>query len=212
MGSQIFRTMMMRKIDTFANSYGGDSSSLFKRDGRIFHNLEYGMYRERVFKELIGFLLKRDVRVSDGFIITDKDTVSTQCDLIIYDSNVIPLIDDSVANFFPVEIVRGVGEIKSNMSKQEFKDALIKLANNKQLSDHRSGASVDESNKPLENRDLISFLVCNKFEFKLEDIDFNEIYGGIPQRFWHNAILSVHDGVFLYTFHSQDFPRMRRTS
>lgn len=41
--------------------------------------------------------------VSDGFIITSKNSISTQCDIIIYNSNTVPLISDGIARMFPIE-------------------------------------------------------------------------------------------------------------
>ena len=40
--------------------------------------------------------------VSDGFIITSKNSISTQCDIIIYNSNTVPLISDGIARMFPI--------------------------------------------------------------------------------------------------------------
>lgn len=71
-------------------------------------------------------LLKKSYDIGDWFIITSKDTVSTQCDIVIYDNNTIPLIQDNSVKFFPVETVVGIGEIKSSLNKTQFKETLQK--------------------------------------------------------------------------------------
>ena len=66
-----------------------------------------------------------------------KNSVSTQCDIVMYDKDTIPLIDNGIAHFYPVEIVKGIGEVKSTLNKVEFTKALVKLARNKLLYQER---------------------------------------------------------------------------
>lgn len=206
MGNKIFRTIIERKIDTFANTFASDSKSIFKNDTKLIHPLEYGMYREKCFKELLEFILNKHTAVADGFIITSTEEVSTQCDLIIYQSNVIPLIDNNIAKFFPIEIVNGIGEIKSDLSKKEFKEALQKLARNKMLTEKRKGSEISSKGTFGEYDYLNSFLVCNKFNFDITSVDYNEIYDQIPRAYWHNAILSLEDGLLTYKLNFKELP------
>lgn len=199
MSSQIYKTLLQRQIDNFIDTFGQDSNSLFKdMKGKLIHPGEYGMYREECFKRLLQTILDKDYVVADGFIINAKDEVSTQCDVLVHRYNAKPLIDGSYAKFFPVEDICGIGEIKSNLSKKEFETALRKLAHNKMLGNSRRVLKI----KPevyVGNFDPIpTFLVCNKLNFNLEDIDFAEIYEGIPKAYWHNCILSLEDGVITY--------------
>lgn len=199
MSSQIYKTLLQRQIDNFIDTFGQDSNSLFKdMKGKLIHPGEYGMYREDCFKRLLQTILDKDYVVADGFIINAKDEVSTQCDVLVHRYNAKPLIDGSYAKFFPVEDICGIGEIKSNLSKKEFETALRKLAHNKMLGNSRRVLKI----KPevyVGNFDPIpTFLVCNKLNFNLEDIDFAEIYEGIPKAYWHNCILSLEDGIITY--------------
>lgn len=212
MGNKLFKTIIERKIDIFANTFGGDSNSLFKSDSKLIHPLEYGMYREKCFKELLEFIVEKAVAVSDGFIITAFEDISTQCDIVVYQSDVIPLIDNSIAKFFPIEIVTGIGESKSNLNKTQLKDTLRKLAKNKMLTSKRSG-TVRKSNGTFGEYDyLTTFLICNKLSFDISTLDFEEIYQDIPRVYWHNAILSLEDGLIAYNLSFKDFPpKMKNT-
>ena len=56
---------------------------------------------------------------------------------------------------------------------------------------------------------MFSFLICRKFQFR-DKINFNEIYGEIPQKYWHNCILSIEEGIFHYRLPVLDFsPKLR---
>lgn len=206
MGNLIFRNILECKIDVFANTFGNDSTSLFKRNDKLIHPLEYGSYRERCFKELLKIIVNKTTGVADGFVITALESISTQCDVIIYQSDTIPLIDNGIANFFPVEIVNGIGEIKSNLNKSMFKEALRKLANNKMLAAERKGSTVSLKGFFKENDEILSFLVCNKLMFDINALDFDEIYLGIPIIYRHNAILSLEDGLISYELNFNEMP------
>lgn len=208
MGSHIFKNILERKIDIFANTYGADSNTIFRLDEKLFHPLEYGIYREKCFKELLQFVVDKNVGITDGFIISAQNSVSTQCDVILYESNVIPLIDNNIAKFFPVEIVKGIGEIKSNLSKAQFTEALQKLARNKMLTEERRGIVSYREGFFGEYEYLTSFLVCNKLNFDISSIDFKEdIYKDIPRQFWHNVILSLEDGFISYMLDFKELPK-----
>lgn len=206
MGNLVFKNILERKIDIFANTFGNDSTSLFKRDEKLIHPLEYGNYRERCFKELLKFIVNKRTGIADGFIITALDKISTQCDIIIYQSDTIPLIDNGIANFFPIEIVNGIVEIKSNLDKSMFKEALRKLANNKMLVTERKGTIVGTKKIFQENDEILSFLVCNKLTFDIDSLDFEEIYVDIPSTYWHNAVLSLENGLFTYELNFKEMP------
>ncbi|MGD9678721.1 MAG: DUF6602 domain-containing protein [Vulcanibacillus sp.] len=150
---------------------------------------------------MLNLVLSKDVSVSEGFVITSNDEVSTQCDVIIYNSNLSPLVENDIAKIFPIEEVKGIGEIKSDLNKKDFSSALIKLANNKKLQDHRKGSEINAQVEVLPQDDIVSFLICNKLKgFNLDNIDFEGVYCDIPRNYWHNAILSLEDGEFAYIY------------
>ena len=144
MASDIFRSIVEQKIDVFASTFGDDANKLFKKDSKLLHPLEYGMYRERCAKELIGITSDKSIAISEGFMISSENNVSKQCDIIMYQRDTMPIIDNGITNFFPVEIVKCIGEVKSTLNKSEFKKALIKMANNKKMFLERKGGQKSE--------------------------------------------------------------------
>lgn len=200
MASEFFKTLVFRQIDMFVKTFADDSNSLFKNERKkLIHPGEYGMYRERCFKSLLQCVLTKDYGVSDGFIVTAKDNhVSTQCDILIYRNTIMPLTDGGIGNFYPVEEICGIGEIKSNLNKEQFKKALRKLALNKQLEDDRCCLEQNKFKHFLHLDGIPTFLVCNKLEFDIKQIDFGQIYDGIERKYWHNFILSIEDGLLIY--------------
>ena len=207
MASDILKKIIEQKIDIFAGTFGEDASNIFTRDNKLFHPLEYGMYRERCAKELLSFVSNKSVGISDGFLITSKNSVSTQCDIVMYDKDTIPLVDNGIAHFYPVEIVKGIGEVKSTLSKVEFSKALVKLAKNKSLYQERKGKLKSEAGRFSEYNEIFSFLICNKLSFDITKINFDEVYKDVTDvRHRHNVILSLQDGVLIYTLNFSDLP------
>jgi len=209
MGNKKFITMLERQIDLFVGTFQDDADDFFKDDhkGKLIHPGEYGMYRERCFKALLQNVLSREEKVSDGFIITSvNDTISTQCDVLVRNANSVPLTDNGIVNFFPVEDVYAIIEVKSNLSKADFEKSLLKLAKNKMLSNHRRCVEKLNDSDFMDIYFIPSFLVCNKLEFDIKTIDFEKIYGNIDRGFWHNAILSINDGALGYALYYSELP------
>ena len=207
MASDIFRNIIEQKIDIFANSFEDGASNIFTKDDKIFHPLEYGMYKERCAKELLSFIANKKISISDGFLITAHNNISTQCDIIMYENDTLPLIDNGIANFYPIEIVKGIGEIKSTLDKSSFANALVKLAKNKMLFSERKGYITSKERENEEDNEIFSFLICNKLSFDVSQIDFDEIYKDIPDlKYRHNAILSLQDGLITYRLDFSKLP------
>lgn len=200
MYSDIYSTIINRKIDNFVNTFSKDSNSIFKSSSnRLIHPGEFGMYREACCKELLRLFLRKDICISDGFIISSNNQVSTQCDIVAYNYDLSPLVENDIAKIFPVEEVKGIGEIKSDLNITMLSEALLKLAKVKQFQESRKGLLINKQYKGEGYNDLVSFLICNKINgLELAEINFEKIYGDIPRKFWHNAILSLEDGLITY--------------
>jgi len=209
MSSKVFITLLQRQIDVFISTFQSDGNTLFKNErNSLIHPGEYGMYREQCFRELLQSFLTRDCKISDGFVISScDDHVTTQCDVLVQNAFSMPLTDSGIGKFHPVEDIYAIIEMKSDLTKAELKDALQKLAKVKMISADRKNRCEYQEIRVL-NHDLIpTFLVCNKLNFKkIETLDLNEIYEGIDRKYWHNAILSVDDGVLLYQFKMAELP------
>lgn len=211
MASDIFRNIIEQKIDVFAGTFGDGATNIFTKDNKLIHPLEYGMYKERCAKELLSFVTDKNVGISDGFLITANNNVSTQCDVVMYRNDILPLIDNGITNFYPIEIVKGIGEIKSTLDKSSFSNALVKLAKNKMLFEERKGKPITPIKSFEEENEIFSFLICNKLSFNIEDIDFDEIYKDIPDlKYRHNVILSLQDGLITYSLNFSNLPKNQK--
>ena len=158
-------------------------------------------------------ILNKHVDISDGFIITATNEITTQCDVIVYNSDVSPIIADGFARMFPAEEVRMIGEVKSTLSKQEFKAALRKMAMNKRvILEGRQGIPHQPHGRESETYNtVISFLVCNRLSFDFSTLTNAEIYEGIDRKYWHNAILSIEDLLMGYVLDFNAFsPKVRK--
>ncbi|MFM5618379.1 DUF6602 domain-containing protein [Aeromonas veronii] len=212
MANQVFDSLLIEKVEQFVNSFSNTSKAVFYDDStkRVFHTGEYGTYREAVVREFLRFIVPRSLDISTGFLMTSMDDISTQCDVVIFDSNLTPIYEEGERQrFFPIETVHGIGEVKSTLSKSDFKNALNKLARNKALSERMlskptkingsSSRTFDPVNCPY---DLIpSFIICQKMDFDLSKIqqEISDYYDNdIEMRHKHNMILSIEDGLLAY--------------
>ncbi|QOS78476.1 hypothetical protein JNUCC31_27820 [Paenibacillus sp. JNUCC31] len=211
MSNSIFVALLNRRIESFVSTYIEDSRSLFFKQDSLYHPGEYGRYREQTFKELLKHVINSNYDISEGFVITSKDHISTQCDVVVYEGEDTPLLRNDISQFFTIESVLSIGEIKSDLSKAQFKDALKKLAINKMLRNDASSTIKAKRGSFIEYEQLVSFLVCKKLNFDISTIDFDELYNGIEHQYRHNAILSLEQGVWTYILRFKDFPEPMRS-
>jgi len=138
MSNKYLNTIINKEIINFIDTYSNWSPLLFK-DGQntLIHSGEYGLYREKLIREFLKNITPGQYKIGEGFIVNSKssNSVSTQCDIIIYDDSFTPFTNDGYANFFPIETIVGIGEVKSDLSLTDLKEALVKLARNKELRD-----------------------------------------------------------------------------
>lgn len=186
-----------------------ESKHLFQNKNvknNLLHPGEYGFYRERACKDFLKFILPNKFKVGDGFIINSFDKETTQCDLIIYESDITPVIKiDDHTRFFPCESVLAIGEVKSSLKKDDLFKCLKKLATNKQIRKIRNDSLVIntvESNPENCFSDLFTFLICESIESFNENLK-NELLDfytreNIPAKYQHNFILSLNDGYIGY--------------
>lgn len=208
MASKIFLTLLQRQIDIFVTTFQDDSTSLFKNDqNSLTHPGEYGMYRERCFCSLLRSVLTRDCSLSDGFIFSALDNRSTQCDILVKNAMSMPLMDNGIAKFHPVEDIYAVVEIKSNLTKDELTTTLQKLAQVKMIGNDRTTRREIWESNPLAYDAIPTFLVCNRLLISdLKTLNFDAIYEDIDRKYWHNAILSIENGLFSYRYNMSDLP------
>jgi len=211
MANSIFENLLSEKIEQFKLSFTHTSHSVFYdySKKRIYHSGEYGMYRESIVRDFFKFIIPGNLDISTGFLITTTNKVSTQCDIVIYDPAMTPVCEGGdKQRFFPVESVFLIGEVKSTLSKKEFKEAINKLSINKSLGEQIQHPCiirkrpVGNFNPKIDAYDSIaSILICQKLNFSLANIEreINQWYDPqIEQRHRHNLILSIEDGLLAY--------------
>lgn len=225
MPNHIFDNLLLEKVEQFKASFLSTSKSVFydSNKKRLFHTGEYGTYRESIVRDFLRFIVPGSLDISTGFLITSLDDVSTQCDVIIFDSKMTPIYEESERQrFFPIESVHGIGEVKSTLSKSDFKAALNKLARNKALSERMVDKptiirkATQGGYDPVNHAyDIIpSFLICQKLNFDLSNLpsEISSFYDDdIEVRHRHNLILSIEDGLLAYYDSSQRtlaYPRL----
>lgn len=212
----IFDKLMEQRINVFKTNFIESSKELFFKDGKLIHPGEYGMAREKVCESFIKEFLPAIYDIGSGFIINSKGEVSTQCDLVIYDNEYTPLLRDGFnKKFFTAETCVAIGEVKSVLSKEKFKEALVKLAEICKLRDGeinsgyiRRHYSKETAYNPSKNPydQWISFLICEKMDFSIENIEneIGEIYKEIEYCNRCNMILSLNDGLLTYYINSPE--------
>lgn len=211
MASKIFTELLTEKIKIFTNAFESTSRNVFYDDAtaRLLHTGEFGTYREQIARDFLKNIVPGRLEINTGFVITAQDSISTQCDIVIYDALNTPLIESvDKQRFFPVETVCGIGEVKSVLSKMQLKEALNKLAKIKKLKEEITSPTIIKreregvfSPKDFAYDQLPSFLICESFDFNFSDLQ-NELSGmyedDILHRHKHNLILSIKDGIALY--------------
>lgn len=200
MQGNIFRTLINRRIDNFIDTYAYDASSLFKRNDKLIHPGEYGEYKERCLKQLLKDCIGKAYSIGEGFIYNKNNEISTQCDVIIYNSGADGITSDGVANFYPVEEVLAIGEVKSTLTKNELLFALRKLADTKRLFSYLNDESKNLAKKQADQVLPISFLVCQNIRGfgTINEEYWNSVYENELDMFRHNVVFSVEDGCLAY--------------
>lgn len=211
MSSEVFSKFLYFQIEKFVDEFARLSKNVFvDEEGNLIHPAEYGTYRERIVSKFILPLMPKRLSVGTGFIITDTGKTSTQCDIILYDTQNTPVIENGEQRFFPVECVAGVVEVKSRLSKADLKTALIKLSKIKALkkeitskidvySETKTPHLFSPATYPYDQ--MATFLICESLSFDLEkecEVFFKDAYNGIEPFLFHNMILSVDNLCSLY--------------
>jgi len=211
MSNAIFDSLFREQADIFRAAFSSVSTEVFYDAERkkLRHTGEYGMYREAIVRDFLKFIVPRGLEISTGFIISAMDDVSTQCDIVIFDSKMTPLYQEGDRQrFFPVESVFCIGETKSTLSKTDLGQALNKLASVKAIGERIEEPTIIRKFPPgpfdpvNHAYDLVpSVLICQKLDFDLIDIE-NEIDNmydpSVSHRHKHNLILSLEDGLLSY--------------
>ena len=216
MPNDIVDALIDEKIRLFRSAFQETAKVVFydeTKPNKLRHPGEFGTYREAIVHDLLLSFVPQSYAIESGFAVNSKNDVSKQLDIVVFDPSVTPRLETQKRQrFFPVETIVAVGEIRSSLSLSSLKDALLRLAHVKKLqSDSRSGTirrwigerlpDYSSSNLPFDQ--VCTFVICDRFDFNLKKATvtetFDEIYGDIPYQNRHNMILSITDGLLLYS-------------
>lgn len=201
MDKNIIKKILNHKANRFRTVFSEDSVDLyFNSENKTFHAAEFGRFRESVTADFMRAFIPGYVEVSNGFVVSPTNNISTQCDIILYDKELTPLIqDDNHNQFFPADCIKGIGEVKSNLTKSALLDALIKLSKIKEISYEISKESTGHNNTVYNrgnfNNHAYTFLFCNKITGDTSnlanEIDAHYNSKNVAHKFRHSFILSM---------------------
>lgn len=100
----------------------------------IDHNCSKGTFREQILKKFLRPFLPGCYGVSGGQAFDNAGNISRQLDIVLYDSlfsYIAPYMDDFI--YFPCESVYGNIEIKSDLNKKSFLEAVDNIDSLKKL-------------------------------------------------------------------------------
>jgi hypothetical protein len=105
---------------------------------------ELGTAREEVVREFLRKHLPQGIGVSTGFVFDHRGVVSKQVDVVVYDRLFSPRFEATGGKeFFPVESVVCVGEVKSALTSQaQLKGAFDNIRSVKELDRSVGGQNI----------------------------------------------------------------------
>ena len=211
-------TLLNENIRIFKSAFCESSRELFvDRNGKLVPPGEFGVYREAVTRDYLNAFIPQRMAMDTGFIVNAEWRISSQCDIIVYDKTVTPLLQNANRQrFFPIESVCAVGEIKSIVDLAQLKAALIKLAKVKSLRDtlfepsYVHCAKEEGASKAIFSPDrdevdqIVTFLICERFDFNLVDNAKDILEGYVSEsptlsvNLRHNFVLGIQNGLLTY--------------
>lgn len=127
-------------LSEFITILGEDLITIFDRSSKYgIHPDEVGKAKEINISKQIEMFLPNGVGVGRGFVFDSYGNISNQCDLILYEKNLIPVFvrdDNTEYSYYPCEGVIAVGEIKSTLNIDEFNSSILKLEKIKNMKRH----------------------------------------------------------------------------
>lgn len=219
-----FGNLIRRHIEKFERDFTLTPRLFCDENGVVgkAHPGEYGAYRERIVAQFIEPFLPGRLSVGTGFIVTPSGQISTQCDVVVYDREHSPNIEEMGQRFFPIESVVAVIEVKSKLNKKQLSEALCKLSRIKTYREELQSVSYEYNGKPdpadpqkqylrrkFDPRNcwydqIATFLICESVPPTMSSNPetlvtfFEDTYKDIPDWYWHNAILSMDKKCFMY--------------
>lgn len=170
-----------------------NKSSLIKEYFKI-HSGENGRNKEDLIVNFLRNYLPKRYSIGTGFIFDTLNNNSNQNDIIVYDSFwSTPLFPENVSQFYPIESIYGVIEVKSTLDSKELEETIMKAQKVKKM--RAKGISRDSLNSGLKNPfySIVAYDSIGLETIKNKLIEFNE---NIPMSERIDLILVLGKGIF----------------
>jgi hypothetical protein len=165
------------------------------------HPGERGRARENIIRDFLTELVPRGFGASSGFIVDASGAQSRQQDIIIFRREYHPVFAVGSVEFFPVEAVAAVLEIKSSLNASETRAAVTNAVSVKGLDRTNSGQNylvaggaggkhAGDVNPEMHEHQVFSGIIAAKSDVSAEAIagTFRDSLREEPRRNWPNLI------------------------
>ena len=119
-----FNTMISQHCANFRSLFIDVSQRLFEKEEdetRLFHPGEFGTHRELVSSTFLRPFTPDRFDIADGFILGPGNSDPAQCDILVIERDLAPFCQyRELGQFYPIEAIGAVGEVKSQLSESQF--------------------------------------------------------------------------------------------
>ena len=182
----------------------------FAASAVIGHPGDVGDERERFLQSFLRsghFPRKYEISKGHGKIISTDGRASLQTDIVMYDAYNCPVLRDGHNHqFFPIESVYAVIEVKSRLTKDKFVEAATNIASVKALAKdgpvelrHLGGMAVVRTRNPFPFGAIFAYSVGgNSLDSLAENV--REWHQEQPPQLWPNLVCVLDEGI-IYVDH-----------
>jgi hypothetical protein len=166
------------------------------------HHGVAGQETENLLIDFLNERLPRRFSAVTGLVIDTENSLSKQCDVLIYDAENSPVYRaGSVGQILPSDSIAAVIQVKSKLSKAELKDAAENIASVKKL--QRSPITnldqpVNFSNFIVNNSLGVVFAYDSKTSLKALAKNLKEINKKLPRAQWIDVVVVLGKGMLSY--------------
>ncbi|MEQ7219817.1 DUF6602 domain-containing protein [Vagococcus fluvialis] len=156
------------------------------------HNAENGSYNETLLIELFEKELSSNFKATSGFVINKQGKISTQFDLIIYESTTPLVFDKGRISIVPLEGVRAIIEIKTSVAGLDTSssDSLKKIIHKLVIQNREIHG---------ENKDIIFGVFGYKLGVEMNESQLENIFN--KQEYLDvNFCISLNKNIFINSF------------
>lgn len=122
-------SFLSEKIDLKINHL----KSEYESNKNISHQGVKGGFNENALSSLVKEVIPTKYKITKGVIENSEGEQSNETDIIIYDDEILPLYIQNDLSFVPVEAVKYVFEVKSQLTSNELQTTIQKFLNFKKL-------------------------------------------------------------------------------